>query len=47
MPTLLWLTGISQTFAGVQALRGVSFDLEAGEIHALVERSRLGTLEND
>jgi ABC-type sugar transport system ATPase subunit len=30
-PLLLKLTGIARSFGGVQALRGVSFDLHAGE----------------
>ena len=42
MPTLLELTGISKAFAGVQALRSVSFDLCAGEVHALVGENGAG-----
>jgi monosaccharide-transporting ATPase len=40
--TLLTMTGISKYFPGVQALENVSFDLKAGEIHALVGENGAG-----
>ena len=39
---LLELTGISKSFGGVQALRGVDFALSAGEIHGLVGENGAG-----
>ncbi len=42
MSTLLKLTQISKAFAGVEALKRVSFDLRAGEVHALVGENGAG-----
>ena len=39
---LLSARGIDKAFPGVQALEGVDFDLEAGEIHALVGENGAG-----
>ena len=43
MPTpLLEMTGITKSFGGVQALKGVDFALQAGEIHGLVGENGAG-----
>ena len=42
MTAMLEMRGVSKSFAGVQALRDVSFTVEAGEIHALVGANGLG-----
>jgi rhamnose transport system ATP-binding protein len=39
---LLAMRGIVKRYAGVQALRGVDFDVTAGEVHALVGENGAG-----
>src|SRR5207245_8858001 len=40
--TLLQLTGLAKAYAGVRALKGVSFDLRAGEAHVLIGENGAG-----
>jgi rhamnose transport system ATP-binding protein len=41
-PLVLDATDITKSFAGVRALKGVSFDLRAGEVHAVVGENGAG-----
>jgi putative multiple sugar transport system ATP-binding protein len=42
MTAMLEMRGVSKSFAGVQALRDVTFTVQAGEIHALVGENGAG-----
>ncbi|WP_137168993.1 sugar ABC transporter ATP-binding protein [Marinomonas sp. FW-1] len=42
MPLLVEMSGIEKRFPGVYSLRGVNFDLEKGEVHALMGENGAG-----
>ena len=42
-PCLLRMTGIEKSYPGVQALKGVDFDLRPGEIHCLIGENGAGS----
>lgn len=42
MDTILEVSGITKQFPGVKALDNVSFDVERGEVHAVVGENGAG-----
>ena len=42
--TVLEMTGIKKSFAGIYALNGIDFSLELGEVHALLGENGAGTV---
>ena len=40
--TVLEMTGIKKSFAGIYALNGIDFSLELGEVHALLGENGAG-----
>lgn len=41
--TVLEMTGIKKSFAGIYALNGIDFSLELGEVHALLGENGAGS----